>query len=70
MKRLPIGLQSFSKIRTGDYYYIDKTAIIFRLISSSNYFFLSRPQRFGKSLTVSTMKAYFEGRKGSNTVST
>lgn len=59
----PIGIQSFEKIRTGGFVYVDKTALIYRLAASGQYYFLSRPRRFGKSLLVSTMDAYFSGRK-------
>ena len=59
----PIGIQSFEKIRTGGFVYVDKTALIYRLAASGQHYFLSRPRRFGKSLLVSTMEAYFSGRK-------
>ena len=59
----PIGIQSFEEIRSGGYVYVDKTAIIYKLTSTGKYYFLSRPRRFGKSLLVSTMEAYFSGRK-------
>ena len=59
----PIGIQSFEKIRKGDFAYIDKTALIYNLVSTGQYYFLSRPRRFGKSLLVSTMEAYFSGKK-------
>lgn len=59
----PIGIQSFSEIREGGYVYVDKTAAVFSLASTGKYYFLSRPRRFGKSLLVSTMEAYFSGRK-------
>ena len=59
----PIGIQSFEEIRNGGYVYVDKTAIIYRLTSTGKYYFLSRPRRFRKSLLVSTMEAYFSGRK-------
>ena len=59
----PIGIQSFEEIRNGGYVYVDKTALIYRLTSTGKYYFLSRPRRFGKSLLVSTMEAYFSGRK-------
>ena len=64
MKKLPIGIQSFEKLREGDYLYVDKTRLAYDLAhSGGNYFFLSRPRRFGKSLLLSTLKAYFEGKK-------
>ena len=59
----PIGIQSFEKIRTGGFVYVDKTELIYSLAASGQYYFLSRPRRFGKSLLVSTMEAYFCGRK-------
>ena len=60
----PIGIQTFEKIRVGNYMYIDKTEYVYRMVhSASNYIFLSRPRRFGKSLLTSTLEAYFEGRK-------
>ena len=59
----PIGIQSFEEIRSGGYVYVDKTALIYKLTSTGKYYFLSRPRRFGKSLLVSTMEAYFSGRK-------
>lgn len=61
--KLPIGIQSFEEIRTEGYVYIDKTAHIFRLVTSGKYFFLSRPRRFGKSLLLSTLNALYEGRQ-------
>ena len=65
LKRLyPIGIQTFEKIRNGNYLYIDKTEYVYRMAhSDSNYIFLSRPRRFGKSLLTSTLEAYFEGRR-------
>ncbi len=59
----PIGIQSFEKIRTGGFVYVDKIELIYSLAASGQYYFLSRPRRFGKSLLVSTMEAYFSGRK-------
>ncbi len=59
----PIGIQNFEKIRTGGFVYVDKTAQIYNLASTGQYYFLSRPRRFGKSLLVSTMEAYFSGKK-------
>lgn len=59
----PIGLQSFEKIRTDGYVYVDKTRPIYDLTHSGCYFFLSRPRRFGKSLLLSTLEAYFLGKK-------
>jgi len=61
---LPIGIQDFAKIREGAYYYVDKTAQIYRLLSGSGQsFFLSRPRRFGKSMICSTLSAIFEGKR-------
>ena len=59
----PIGIQNFEKIMTGGFVYVDKTAQIYELASTGQYYFLSRPRRFGKSLLISTMEAYFSGRK-------
>ncbi|MDE5877471.1 MAG: ATP-binding protein [Muribaculaceae bacterium] len=61
--RYPIGEQSFERIRSGNYVYVDKTEIIHRLVSAGSYYFLSRPRRFGKSLLLSTLEAYFRGRR-------
>lgn len=62
MKRLPIGIQTINKIIEDDYIYVDKTKVIFKLMKGE-YFFLSRPRRFGKSLLVSTLKEIFSGNK-------
>lgn len=62
-RKLPIGIQTFEKIRVGNYVYVDKTAFVWKLVSSSAPYFLSRPRRFGKSLLLSTFESYFEGRK-------
>lgn len=59
----PIGIQSFSELITGGYTYVDKTHLIAKLIKEGKYIFLSRPRRFGKSLLLSTINAYFEGRR-------
>ena len=59
----PIGIQNFEKLREGGYTYVDKTALIYKLAASGTYYFLSRPRRFGKSLLISTMDAYFSGKK-------
>ena len=59
----PIGLQSFDRIREDGYVYVDKTALIYELVSKGTIYFLSRPRRFGKSLLVSTLENYFLGRK-------
>ena len=62
-KHYPIGIQSFEELRKGGYYYADKTELIYRLVKTGKYYFLSRPRRFGKSLLISTLEAYFLGRK-------
>jgi hypothetical protein len=59
----PIGIQNFEKIRTDGYAYVDKTAIVYDLVNSGSYYFLSRPRRFGKSLLLSTIEAYLSGKK-------
>ncbi|MCD8297148.1 MAG: ATP-binding protein [Prevotella sp.] len=61
--RYPIGIQGFKKLREFGYVYVDKTARMYELTSTGSCYFLSRPRRFGKSLLISTMRAYFEGRK-------
>ena len=64
MNRLyPIGIQNFEKLRKGGFVYVDKTALIYRLVSTGGYYFFGRPRRFGKSLMISTLESYFEGRK-------
>ena len=63
LKRLPVGIQTFSEIVDRDCLYIDKTEYICKMMEFSKYIFLSRPRRFGKSLLVSTLQAYFEGRR-------
>jgi hypothetical protein len=62
-KKLPIGIQSFSKLREGGYYYVDKTPYAWQLSQQSGYFFISRPRRFGKSLFLDTLKELFEGNE-------
>ena len=61
LRKYPIGLQSFQEIRKGGYVYIDKTEIIYRMVETGKYYFLSRPRRFGKSLLVSTIEQLFKG---------
>ena len=61
--KYPIGIQDFESIINGGYVYVDKTSIIHQLVTKGKIYFLSRPRRFGKSLLVSTLKAYFQGRK-------
>src|SRR5574344_1425547 len=63
LKKLPIGIQTFSKIREDDFVYVDKTGIAYDLIEKYQYVFLSRPRRFGKSLFLDTLRNIFEGNK-------
>jgi hypothetical protein len=63
MKKLPLGIQSFEKIKTDPYLYIDKTQQALTMAEQGTYYFLSRPRRFGKSLFLDTLKCLFEGRK-------
>ena len=62
-RKLPIGIQDFEKLRKNDFVYVDKTQFIFALAQSKCPYFLSRPRRFGKSLFVTTLEAYFLGKK-------
>lgn len=61
--KFPIGIQQFEENRLGDWIYVDKTAHIYNLAAGGKYFFLSRPRRFGKSMLLSTLEAYFQGKK-------
>jgi hypothetical protein len=63
LKNLPIGIQSFESLRKGGYLYVDKTALVYQLVTTGKYYFMSRPRRFGKSMLLSTLHAYFEGKK-------
>ncbi len=63
MKKLPIGIQSFEKMRKAGYVYLDKTREMHNLVTGGEYYFLSRPRRFGKSLLVSALRCLFEGKK-------
>ena len=63
MTKYPIGLQDFKGLREDGYVYVDKTAYVYQLAQSGKYYFLSRPRRFGKSLLISTLDAYFKGQK-------
>ena len=64
MNRLyPVGIQNFEKIRKNGYIYVDKTALLYQLVKTGQYYFLIRPRRFGKSLTISTLEAYFTGKR-------
>ena len=60
-RRLPIGIQTFRKVRETDCYYVDKTAFIERLFGEGTHYFLSRPRRFGKSLFLDTLEELFAG---------
>ena len=63
-RRLPVGIQSFTKIREGGYAYVDKTDIVWQIVNQGDqYNYLSRPRRFGKSILVDTLQCYLEGRK-------
>lgn len=62
-RKLPIGIQTFEDIRKGNYLYVDKTALAWKIANMGKPYFLSRPRRFGKSLLISTFEAYFEGKK-------
>ncbi|MFT5163424.1 MAG: DNA-directed RNA polymerase subunit L [Alteromonadaceae bacterium] len=61
--KYPLGIQTFSEIREEDYLYVDKTVLIYKLITTGKVYFLSRPRRFGKSLLISTLDALFSGQK-------
>ena len=61
--KYPIGIQNFEKLRRDGYVYVDKTAQMWKMISEGSYYFLSRPRRFGKSLMVSTLEAFFSGQR-------
>ncbi len=63
LRKLPIGIQTFEDIWTGNYLYVDKTAFIWKIANTGKPYFLNRPRRFGKSLLLSTFEAYFGGRK-------
>ncbi|MEA3643062.1 MAG: ATP-binding protein [Lamprobacter sp.] len=62
-RKLPIGIQTFAKMREEDYYYVDKTGFIARLIDEGSFYFLSRPRRFGKSLLIDTIGELFAGNE-------
>jgi hypothetical protein len=65
LQKLPIGIQTFQKLRKQGYLYVDKTDLVYQLANSSQFNFLSRPRRFGKSMLLSTLEAYFEGDRES-----
>lgn len=62
-KIYPIGIQNFESLRNDGYYYVDKTTSIYQLVKTGRYYFLSRPRRFGKSLLISTLETYFQGKQ-------
>ena len=62
-RRLPIGIQSFDGMRKDGYVYVDKTAHVYKMVDEGKCYFLSRPRRFGKSLLVSTLRCYLQGRR-------
>lgn len=61
--KLPVGIQDFESLRNDGYVYLDKTPLIWKMVNEGRYYFLSRPRRFGKSLLMSTIQAFFEGKK-------
>ena len=61
--KYPIGIQNFESLRKDGYLYIDKTEFVHKLVSEGRYYFLSRPRRFGKSLLISTLESYFQGKR-------
>ena len=64
MNRLyPVGIQNFEDLRSRGYIYVDKTLLLYNLVQTGKYYFLSRPRRFGKSLMISTLEAYFLGKR-------
>lgn len=62
-KLYPIGIQNFESLRKDGYFYVDKTRLIYQLVKTGRYYFLSRPRRFGKSLLISTLEAYYQGKR-------
>ena len=62
-RKYPIGIQNFESLRKDGYMYVDKTAWVYKLVNTGRYYFLSRPRRFGKSLLLSTIEAYLEGKR-------
>ena len=63
VRRYPVGIQSFEEIRSKHFLYVDKTELVYDLVNMAKYYFINRPRRFGKSLLLSTLAAYFEGRR-------
>ena len=64
-RRYPIGIQNFEQLRTRNCVYVDKTELVYKLVNTDQIYFFSRPRRFGKSLLVSTLEAYFQGGRAS-----
>lgn len=64
-KIYPIGIQNFEKIRKEGFFYVDKTALVYQMVKTGSYYFLSRPRRFGKSLLVSTLEYIFGEKRNS-----
>ena len=62
-QKLPIGIQSFEDLRNKGFKYVDKSAILYKLVTEGKYYFLSRPRRFGKSLFLNTLESYFLGKR-------
>ena len=62
-KKYPVGIRDFGKLRSEGYFYVDKTAQIYKMINAGSHYFLHRPRRFGKSLLVSMLEAFFLGKK-------
>ncbi|GAB6867693.1 hypothetical protein JCM16496A_00980 [Bacteroides rodentium JCM 16496] len=62
-RRYPIGIQNFEELRNRNCVYVDKTELVYKLANTGLYYFFNRPRRFGKSLLVSTLEAYFQGKK-------
>lgn len=63
LRKYPVGIQSFESIRMDGYIYVDKTPLIYKMITEGCPYFLNRPRRFGKSLLCSTLEAVFQGRR-------
>lgn len=62
-RKYPIGIQNFEKLRKEGYVYVDKTSFVYKMVNTGSYYFLSRPRRFGKSLLLSTIEAYLQGKR-------
>ena len=63
IRKLPVGIQDFTSLIEDGFLYVDKTDLVYRMVTTGKPYFLSRPRRFGKSLLLSTLEAYFLGRK-------